>query len=253
MSIATADLLVALNYASPPVVGAFIGYLTNMVAIKMLFRPLHAWRIFGIRVPFTPGVIPSKREDLAVNMGEMVGEHLLTSKEIGQALANKSFQVHLHGLIESRGSVLLHRDLGPLPSLVPRGYHSYFDVAVKAVTHQAQAGIHTFVASSAFATIVETAIDRQVKRMLTTSLAEIFPGREREGGYAFIEKNLARMLVSPAMGQWIETFVQQKVYGTLRQEKSLADLLPESLQGLIINTIEEQHECCNDAFITLHG
>ncbi len=240
MSIATADLLVVLNYASPPVVGAFIGYLTNMVAIKMLFRPLRAWRIFGIRVPFTPGVIPSKREDLAINMGEMVGEHLLTSKEIGQALANEAFQTHLYGLIENKGSALLLQELGPLPSLIPKGYQIYFDVAVKAVTHQAQEGIHTFVASSAFAVIMETAVDRQLERLLATPLAAIFPGREREGGYAFIEKNLARMLASPAMEQWLETFVQQKVYGAIRQKKSLADILPESLQGFIVDIIEKQ-------------
>lgn len=240
MSITTANLLTVLNYASPPVVGAFIGYLTNMVAIKMLFRPLKPWRVLGMRIPLTPGVIPSKREELAVNIGEMVGEHLLTSKEIGQALANESFQTHLYGLIEGRGSALLHRDLGPLPSLVPKGYQSYFDVAVKAVACQAQDGITSFVASPAFATIVETAIDQQLDRILATSLAEIFPGKEREGGYAFIEKNLARMLANPAMEQWLETFIQQKVYGTLRQEKTLADILPQSLQTLIVSTIEEQ-------------
>lgn len=240
MSILNADILTALSYTTPPVVGAFIGYLTNKVAIKMLFRPLNAWRVLGIRVPLTPGVIPSKRGELAVNIGEMVGEHLLTSREIGQALTNESFQNHLYTLIESRGSALLHRDLGPLPSLVPKGYQSYFGVAVKAVTHQAQEGIHSFIASSAFATIVETAIDQQLERLLATRLSEIFPGREREGGYAFIEKNLARMLANPAMDEWLETFVQQKVYATLSQEKSLADILPESLQTLVISTIEEQ-------------
>ncbi len=240
MPLINAELLTALHYATPPVVGAFIGYLTNKVAIKMLFRPLNPWRIFGLRLPLTPGVIPAKRGELAVNIGEMVGEHLLTSKEIAQALANESFQNHLYGLIESRGSALLNRDLGPLASLIPKGYHIYFDVAVRAVTYQAQEGIHAFVASAAFTTIVETAIDRQLERILATSLADIFPGREREGGYAFIEKNLARMLASPAMEQWTLSFVQQKVYATLRQKKSLADILPASLQELIVNTIQEQ-------------
>ncbi len=240
MSISSADLLVALNYASPPVVGAFIGYLTNMIAIKMLFRPLNPWRIFGLRVPFTPGVIPAKRQDLAVNIGEMVGEHLLTSKEVGQALANESFQTHLYGLIESRGSALLNKDLGPLSSLIPKGYQIYFDVAVKAISHQAQEGIHAFVASSSFTDIVETALDQQFERIMATDLAAIFPGREREGGYGFVEKNLARMLGGPAMEQWALSFVQQKVYAALSQKKSLADILPESLQGLAIETIEEQ-------------
>ncbi len=240
MSIASADLLTALHYVSPPLVGAFIGYFTNMVAIKMLFRPLRAWRVMGVRVPFTPGVIPGKREELATNIGEMVGEHLLTSKEIGQALANESFQAHLYGLIESRGSTLLNRDLGPLSSLIPLGYEVYFDVAVKAVTYQIQEGLHTFIASSAFASILETTVDQQLERLLATRVAEIFPGSAREGGYAFIEKKLTRMLTGPTMERWIETFIQQKVYATLRQEKSLADILPESLQRLILQTIDEQ-------------
>ncbi len=240
MSITTADLLTVLNYASPPVVGAFIGYFTNMVAIKMLFRPLRALRVMGIRVPFTPGVIPAKREELAVNIGEMVGEHLLTSNEIGQALANESFQSHLYGLIEGRGNDLLGRDLGPLSSLVPKGYQVYFDVAVKAVTYQVQEGIHAFMASPAFASIVEAAVDQQLERLLATRVSELFPGSRREGGYAFVEKNLARMLSGPTMEQWIETFIQQKVYTALNQEKSLADILPESLQRLFLHTIEEQ-------------
>jgi len=240
MSIATSDLLTALNYVSPPVIGAFIGYFTNMVAIKMLFRPLQAWRVLGIRVPFTPGVIPAKREELAGNIGEMVGEHLLTSQEIGQALANESFQSHLYGLIEGRGNTLLSRDLGPLSSLVPKGYHAYFDVAVKAVTYQIQEGIHAFVASPAFASIIETTVEQQLDRLLATRISDIFPGNMREDGYTFIEKNLTRMLAGPTMEQWVETFIHQKVYAALKQEKSLADIIPESLQKLTLQIIVEQ-------------
>ena len=36
-----------LQLTAPPVLGAFIGYMTNYVAIKMLFRPLRPWKIFG--------------------------------------------------------------------------------------------------------------------------------------------------------------------------------------------------------------
>ena len=81
-----------LAYAGPPLLGAFIGYLTNKVAIRMLFRPLKRWHILGIPVPMTPGVIPSKRHDLAINIGEMVGTHLLTSKDIGAALSDFGYK-----------------------------------------------------------------------------------------------------------------------------------------------------------------
>ena len=111
MPFSPADVTPLLPYAAPPVLGAFIGYLTNKIAIKMLFRPLHAKYVFGVRVPMTPGVIPAKRTDLATNIGEMVGTHLLTSEEIGGALEKKSFQKTLYDLIESRGEILLGKPL----------------------------------------------------------------------------------------------------------------------------------------------
>lgn len=55
-----------------PVVGAVIGYITNYIAIKMLFRPLEAKYIFGIHVPFTPGIIPRRQKQLAIALGTTV-------------------------------------------------------------------------------------------------------------------------------------------------------------------------------------
>jgi len=51
-----------LPYLIPPLLGALIGYVTNYIAIRMLFRPLKAWWFLGVRIPMTPGIIPGKRE-----------------------------------------------------------------------------------------------------------------------------------------------------------------------------------------------
>ncbi|MCF8055186.1 MAG: DUF445 family protein [Desulfocapsa sp.] len=228
------------QYAAPPLVGAFIGYLTNKVAIKMLFRPLTAKYLFGIRIPMTPGVIPSKRADLAANIGAMVGSHLLTSKEISKALEKESFQETLYELIESRGESLLEKDLGPVSEVIPEKYLSYYQVAVHAVSHQAQKAIHSFIDSKSFKAILEDSIDEQFERLLATDLQVFFPGQDRESTYGFLEKSLGRMLESPAMDEWVESFVQQKLYAALSQEKSLADIVPVSMQELIVTSIESQ-------------
>ena len=68
--------------------GAVIGYITNWLAIKMLFRPHKEVRIFGIKMPFTPGVIPKERYRIAKNIGDTVGKHLLTDKVIKEKLLN---------------------------------------------------------------------------------------------------------------------------------------------------------------------
>ena len=46
------------------VVGAVIGGVTNVIAIRMLFHPFKPYYIFKMRIPFTPGLIPKRREKL---------------------------------------------------------------------------------------------------------------------------------------------------------------------------------------------
>ncbi len=69
-----------------PLIGAVIGYATNKVAIKMLFRPYTEKRLLGIKLPFTPGVIPRERARIAGSLGEAVGENLLTTEVIEKEL-----------------------------------------------------------------------------------------------------------------------------------------------------------------------
>ncbi|MCK1976004.1 DUF445 family protein [Jeotgalicoccus huakuii] len=60
------------------ITGALIGGFTNTLAIKMLFRPYEAKYLFGKRLPFTPGVIPLRRDEASTKLGEIVTGHLLT-------------------------------------------------------------------------------------------------------------------------------------------------------------------------------
>lgn len=43
------------------IVGAVIGGFTNLLAIRMLFRPYKPIHIYGKQLPLTPGLIPSGR------------------------------------------------------------------------------------------------------------------------------------------------------------------------------------------------
>lgn len=67
-----------LQYLWGPTVGAVIGYFTNYIAVKMLFFPREEKRLFGKRVPFTPGIIPRRKDELGRSIGRMVESELLT-------------------------------------------------------------------------------------------------------------------------------------------------------------------------------
>jgi len=91
--------LTALRYGLPPLVGAMIGYVTNYIAIRMLFRPLREKRVFGLRIPLTPGIIPRRRWELAESIGRMVSSRLLTEDAIRRQLAREDFQEGLRAQI----------------------------------------------------------------------------------------------------------------------------------------------------------
>lgn len=78
-------------YVSPPVAGGIIGYFTNDIAIKMLFRPYRAIYIGRRRLPFTPGLIPRSQERLAKNVSDTIMGSLLTPEEL-QKLARRLLQ-----------------------------------------------------------------------------------------------------------------------------------------------------------------
>lgn len=72
-------------------VGSIIGYFTNDIAIKMLFRPYKAIYVAGRQLPFTPGLIPSNQERLAKRISDSIMGSLLTPDEL-QNLARKLLQ-----------------------------------------------------------------------------------------------------------------------------------------------------------------
>lgn len=70
-------------------VGAIIGYVTNVVAIILLFRPYKAIKIPIIGFEII-GLIPKRREEIAKSIGETVKNELLSIEEINSQLLNDS-------------------------------------------------------------------------------------------------------------------------------------------------------------------
>lgn len=87
-----------------PLVGMAIGYFTNWLAIKMIFRPYEEKRIFGIKIPFTPGLIASERYRISKQIANVVSNNLLTDEDIKKSISSIDFetltQKHLVGFLD---------------------------------------------------------------------------------------------------------------------------------------------------------
>ncbi|WP_017186734.1 DUF445 domain-containing protein [Alkalibacillus haloalkaliphilus] len=91
-------------------IGAIIGGMTNFLAIKMLFKPYKALYIGKWKVPFTPGLIPKRQEELAEQLGKLVTNHLVTADAISDKLKESSLQAQTTTMIHDRLNEYLKHD-----------------------------------------------------------------------------------------------------------------------------------------------
>ncbi|MEJ6950419.1 DUF445 family protein [Natronospora cellulosivora (SeqCode)] len=67
----------------------FIGYITNVIAIKMIFRPYQKKQFLGIPIPLTPGVVSKEKERFAQSVGNFIDQELLNHQTLQNTIEDK--------------------------------------------------------------------------------------------------------------------------------------------------------------------
>lgn len=81
-----------------PVISAFIGWITNWVAIKMLFHPRTPKRILGITFH---GIFPKRQQKFAEKLGKLVSDEFLSFDDIEKKISNPDNLKKIMPLIET--------------------------------------------------------------------------------------------------------------------------------------------------------
>lgn len=135
-----------LAWITAPIIGGLIGFITNSLAIKMLFRPHHAIYIGRFHVPFTPGLIPKEKERIAGAIGEVIAKYLLDDATIQKAVCDPKIKektaVYVHEFILRMKQVTISLEvfldqkgvLNPLNIMETRFRNSVSDYVVKTIT-----------------------------------------------------------------------------------------------------------------------
>ena len=99
--------------ASLPIIGAFIGWLTNFIAVKMLFHPRLERRLLIFNLQ---GVFPKRQREFARKLGELVSGQLLSSADLEQAMQAAARSPRVAAAIESYVDEMV---AARLPSAIP--------------------------------------------------------------------------------------------------------------------------------------
>ena len=88
------------SYILAPALGGIIGYITNDIAIRMLFRPHKAKYIMGVHVPFTPGIIPKEKGRIADAIGGVISENLMNKDVLERYLLSDDMVSKVRNAVE---------------------------------------------------------------------------------------------------------------------------------------------------------
>lgn len=87
-------------YIAAPLIGGIIGYITNDIAIRMLFRPHTAKYLFGMKIPFTPGIIPKEKGRIAEAIGGAISQNLMNQEVLQRYLLSDDMTLKVRTSIE---------------------------------------------------------------------------------------------------------------------------------------------------------
>lgn len=203
-------------------VGGIIGYSTNWVAIKMLFRPLEEKRIFGVRVPFTPGVVPKQRKALGSSIGSTVNNYLFTNEALKEVFENDTVNSKLHNFVKKQVNHL--RQSNKTANMV-----------------LAELKIDSDTISTQLAHIIHENLDfetlgsnlQQTISPLTTKLASITVGDIA----SHIEDNELNKYEAK-MAAFLERFLKEKLEYAESNNLSLRELLSDEVLEILKNSIQ---------------
>ncbi len=96
------------------IVGALIGWITNIFAIKLLFRPLKP-----IKIPLTPftiiGLIPKRRKELAKTIGEVVANELISIDELLDETVTNDDLSHIKSYVKQKIKAVIDEKMSIVP------------------------------------------------------------------------------------------------------------------------------------------
>lgn len=198
-----------------PLMTGFVGYFTNYLAIKMLFRPYKKrWFSLGWQ-----GVIPRNRKKIAGEVATLVGKELIRENDIKSAIQSENFQNLLSNTTEKEIKNFLKKDYGSAYFILSNFGLDMDDVIASVIKNTAHNDQAVNVINNLLRKISQEILDS----FLLKSISEV-DGMESKISY-FVKKIMSR-------GNWQEILTDEvfaKINNILYSGNCLKDVLPEEL------------------------
>lgn len=234
-------------YLISALVGAVIGYITNWLAIKMLFKPHKEKRIFGIRVPFTPGLIPKEKKRIAKSVGETVGEHILTNEIMAESLNNEEILSNLKSMLSKK--VYKAFDDNYSIKEVMKNLEFAEGLAEEKVKEKVYINIEKIIDNKEINVIISNYIFNYLLEKIKEKPKLIIKViKSKKFKEVLLEINKAQK-DNKILDEEIKTIITEKTLDLIKEEKVLGDIIPDKVSDGIESFIYSQKDIICETLI----
>lgn len=200
-------------------VGGVIGWITNLLAIIMVFRPHEAKYIRGHKLPFTPGLIPKEKERIAESIGDAIGNNLMNEDVMSRELLSDEMVERIHKSV-SRFMHKLQQDESTVREFAMRYFtEDEIDKATNGVKKELSTRIESKMRDQSLATTIAVAVtDHAIGRLRG----------EGVGLFGPLRSSMAEAVRTP-----LQNYLTQNVHAIL------CDHGAEIVDGLLTSQIDE--------------
>ncbi|MBI5992279.1 DUF445 family protein [Clostridium perfringens] len=224
-------------YIIGALIGAVIGYITNWLAIKMLFRPREAKYIFGMKLPFTPGLIPKEKSRIANKVGETVGTHLLNSDSLSKALKDDKIKAKFNEVAKEKINQIINSNSTLENSLKNTLVENYYALKGNMIDN---------IAKTILESIQEEEFKNKVKFYIVDSIKERL-NKEPEKIIDFINSNKFREVIINTLEEEktrdiIGKALLKEVKTLGKEDLTIEEVIPENIKPYIEEYVKSQKD-----------
>ncbi len=202
-----------LPWILPPLIGAAIGYITNAIAIAMLFRPYTQKRLLGLKIPMTPGIIPRQRYELSGSIGRLVSRELLTEDALRGQIGSESFSSEMEKAVHSFVMTLSTTPLREIKEVL--SLKKMVPVENKSVTLSViMEIINSFLSSEGLFAVIDKFLDKGITYAggkTLNDLARSFPGLLENGAALIFSEGSKKNAAS-----FLRRLVEEGIYNNVK-------------------------------------
>jgi len=212
-----------LRLAVPPAFGFVIGFATNALAIRMLFRPYREVRVLGLRFH---GMIPRRKADIAATVSRIVVSELLKERRVAERLGGPEVRDALQCLVLELLGRYLERDFGSVEEALGRERSAALAEGLLQVTREAGGVAQVWLRTPEGVEVIE----RGLETLLARSPADLLRGEEQVA-VQLVVGAVREFLAAPDLEGRVRPAVARGLVSLASDDASLGSLLPEGVRA----------------------